>query len=223
MPRAFWIRVGDIVRTGQWSLKRLEKPAAMARTQCWWWWLNGNVTKEGITRDLEEMKAKGIGGPNIVDAGGADQRGHRQVPHGPDFGSREWRELFVHALSRGRSAGARSGFQHSERLESGRADGLAGARGQEVDLGRNDCGGRRARRLRLPQPRTTGDFYRDVAVLAIRTSSAEGNKNPLQISADSSQKDYPRGAGSRRRSQHVLGFGVRINRAKAPAWNGRSC
>src|SRR5215475_313056 len=49
-----------------------KNPPPMARTQCWWWWLNGNVTKEAITRDLEEMKAKGLGGANIIDAGGAD-------------------------------------------------------------------------------------------------------------------------------------------------------
>src|SRR5690349_6217001 len=30
-------------------------PPREARTRCWWWWLNGNVTPEAITRDLEEM------------------------------------------------------------------------------------------------------------------------------------------------------------------------
>lgn len=32
--------------------------------------LNGNVTKEAITRDLEEMKAKGFSGALIFDADG---------------------------------------------------------------------------------------------------------------------------------------------------------
>ena len=26
--------------------------------RCWWWWLNGNVTKAAISRDLAEMKAR---------------------------------------------------------------------------------------------------------------------------------------------------------------------
>lgn len=31
-------------------------PPDSAKPWAFWWWLNGNVTKEGITRDLEEMK-----------------------------------------------------------------------------------------------------------------------------------------------------------------------
>src|SRR3989304_5880586 len=69
-----------------------ENPPPMSRTRCWWWWLNGNVTREAITRDLEQMKAKGLGGANIIDAGGAGQRGRRQVPHGPDIGGGGARE-----------------------------------------------------------------------------------------------------------------------------------
>jgi hypothetical protein len=44
-------------------------PPPGARVRAYWWWLNGNVTKEAITRDLEEMKAKGFGGALICDAG----------------------------------------------------------------------------------------------------------------------------------------------------------
>lgn len=35
-------------------------PPRDARVRAYWWWLNGNVTRESITRDLEEMKAKGL-------------------------------------------------------------------------------------------------------------------------------------------------------------------
>jgi hypothetical protein len=31
-------------------------PPDSAKPWAYWWWLNGNVTKEGITKDLEEMK-----------------------------------------------------------------------------------------------------------------------------------------------------------------------
>jgi len=36
-----------------------ENPPPEARLRAYWWWLNGNVTKAAITRDLEQMKAKG--------------------------------------------------------------------------------------------------------------------------------------------------------------------
>ena len=52
-------------------------PPPSARTRAFWWWLNGNVTKAAITRDLEEMKAKGFGGVLLFDADGSDQDGNR--------------------------------------------------------------------------------------------------------------------------------------------------
>lgn len=39
-----------------------------ARPWVYYWWLKGNVTKELITRDLEAMKAKGIGGFLLFDS-----------------------------------------------------------------------------------------------------------------------------------------------------------
>src|SRR5664279_6320693 len=59
-------------------------PPNSARLRAYWWWLNGNVTKAAITRDLEEMKAKGFGGALICDAGGAEQEDNDRVPHGPN-------------------------------------------------------------------------------------------------------------------------------------------
>lgn len=77
-------------------------PPSEARLHAYWWWLNGNVTKEAITRDLEAMKEKGFGGALIMDAGGADNDGNEQVPPGPTFGTAAWRELFRHTLREGR-------------------------------------------------------------------------------------------------------------------------
>ncbi|MEI6503610.1 MAG: glycosyl hydrolase, partial [Armatimonadota bacterium] len=31
-------------------------PPASARPQTWWHWMNGNISKEGITLDLEAMQ-----------------------------------------------------------------------------------------------------------------------------------------------------------------------
>lgn len=42
-----------------------ENPTQDARLRAYWWWLNGNVDAASITRDLEEMKAKGFGGALI--------------------------------------------------------------------------------------------------------------------------------------------------------------
>src|SRR5437762_125119 len=75
-----------------------KNPPPGARLRAYWWWLNGNVTKEAITRDLGEMKAKGFGGAVIMDADGSNQDGNARVPHGPTFFTPEWRELYKHTL-----------------------------------------------------------------------------------------------------------------------------
>jgi hypothetical protein len=59
-----------------------RNPPHSAGVNCFWWWLNGNVTKEAITRDLEEMKDKGFNGSLIFDADGSGQQGNRRVPDG---------------------------------------------------------------------------------------------------------------------------------------------
>lgn len=72
-----------------------KNPPASAQAWCYWWWLNGLASKEGITRDFEEMKKQGISGALLFDA----ETGGQGVPHGPVFMSPEWRELFKFAVS----------------------------------------------------------------------------------------------------------------------------
>src|SRR5262249_17401714 len=45
-----------------------QNPPNSARPRVWWHWMNGNVTKEGIQKDLEWMKRVGIGGFQNFDA-----------------------------------------------------------------------------------------------------------------------------------------------------------
>ncbi len=37
---------------------RFASPPDAAKPWAYWWWLNANVTRQSITRDLEAMKAK---------------------------------------------------------------------------------------------------------------------------------------------------------------------
>lgn len=69
-----------------------------SRLRCWWWWLNSNTTMETITRDLEEMKAKGYGGATIYDGGVGIDRYAKNTPSGPRFLSKHWLELYRFAV-----------------------------------------------------------------------------------------------------------------------------
>ena len=68
-------------------------PPQSAQPWVYWFWLNSNITREGITADLEAMKAAGIGGVLIMEV---DQG----APVGPvAFASPKWLELFKHVCS----------------------------------------------------------------------------------------------------------------------------
>ena len=45
-----------------------ENPPQRARTRVWWHWMNGNITKDGIRKDLVWMKDIGLGGFHNFDA-----------------------------------------------------------------------------------------------------------------------------------------------------------
>ena len=66
-----------------------------AKPRVYWWWLFNRVDKAAITRDLEEFKAKGISGVNLICTGG--YAGLAPLP-GVKFLGPEWRELFRHAV-----------------------------------------------------------------------------------------------------------------------------
>lgn len=84
-------------------LKYFLKPPAESMAGCYWWWLNGRVDKEGISRDLKEFKDKGINDLLLVNSFG------RGVPEGVKFLSDEWKELFRHALTEAKRYGIQIG------------------------------------------------------------------------------------------------------------------
>ncbi len=49
-------------------LTQFQNPPNAARPRVWWHWMNGNVTKNGIQKDLEWMQRVGIGGFQNFDA-----------------------------------------------------------------------------------------------------------------------------------------------------------
>ena len=73
-----------------------QNPPDWAKPSGYWWWLNGNVDKEAITRDMEEFKEKGMGAVLLVNSGQWPQKD--EAFKGPEFLSDEWLELYKHAL-----------------------------------------------------------------------------------------------------------------------------
>jgi len=143
-----------------------RNPPPQARLRCYWWWLNSNVTKEAITRDLEQMKAKGFAGAIIIDAGGAEQRKNAQVPAGPIFAGPQWRDLFRHTLAEAN----RLGLEISLNIQSGWNLGGPTVKPEEAakqsTWSRVQVTGPSRFDGVLEAPPRKLDFYRDVAAVA---------------------------------------------------------
>ena len=59
----------DVAPTAQLTLEeQFRDPPQAARPRVWWHWLNGNITKDGIAKDMAWMKRIGIGGLQNFDA-----------------------------------------------------------------------------------------------------------------------------------------------------------
>ena len=64
-------------------------PPAQARPHTYWFWMNGNISREGITADLEAMSRVGIGGVLIMNVAGPRMK--TDIPPGPvEYFSEDW-------------------------------------------------------------------------------------------------------------------------------------
>ena len=76
-------------------------PSPEARPMVWWHWMDGNITKQGITLDLEAMKRVGIGGASIFTLGPIVAPPVTGLPK-VEYQSREWVEAMHHAAREAR-------------------------------------------------------------------------------------------------------------------------
>ncbi|MBC8095510.1 MAG: glycoside hydrolase [Akkermansiaceae bacterium] len=159
-----------------------SNPALEARTRAYWWWLNGNVTTQAITRDLEEMKARGWGGALICDAGGAEQDGNDRVPHGPTFLTPEWRGLYQHALREAHRLGLEMSLNIQSGWNLGGPDVSADDAAKKLVWSGHVVSGPTNFYAALPAPPNLRDNYaREIAVVAFRfRSEMPTNRPPLQ-------------------------------------------
>ncbi len=138
-------------------------PPNSAKPQTWWHWMNGNITREGITADLEAMKRAGVGGAQIfnVDCG---------IPAGPvKVGSPEWVGLVKHAVTEADRLGLELCMHNIAGWSSSGGPWIKPEQAmQELVWTERKVQGPAQFSEVLEQPKDKEGFYRDVAVLAFR-------------------------------------------------------
>jgi len=140
-------------------------PPDSARPRVYWWWLYNRVDKEGITRDLEEFRAKGISGVNLICTGGYAGQG---AILGVEFLGDQWRDLFRHALREAKRLNIEIGFN----LAGGwtmmgpwvtRDNAM-----KKLVFSELRVTGPSVFNAVLPKPEVTDSFYHDIRVQAFR-------------------------------------------------------
>ena len=155
-------RPADLLEEG------FDSPPDSARPQTWWHWMNGNVTKEGITADLEAMKQIGLGGAEIFNADCG-------IPPGPvKFNSPEWHEMFIHAVHEADRLGLQleahncAGWSSSGGPWNVASNGMMHVVTSEMTVtGPTHFSGA------VPAPPQLLGYYQDIAVLAFHTLDGE--------------------------------------------------
>ena len=147
--------------------KSFAHPPDSARPWVYWFPLNGNLSSNGITADLEAMQRVGIGGVLYMET---DQG----APAGPaGFGGPLWRDLVEHICAEAHRLGLEVNMNNDA--------GWCGSGGpwitpelsmQQVVSSVTNLSGPLRFSGTLPQPPAKMNFYRDIAVLAFPTPKA---------------------------------------------------
>ena len=90
---AFFIFTSNCTDRSNNKLKEaFQNPPDSAKPGVYWYFMDGNLSREEMTKDLESMKKVGISNLIFLEVGIG-------VPRGPvDFMSDEWQDLYVHAV-----------------------------------------------------------------------------------------------------------------------------
>lgn len=188
--KSFWLLLLFILQfpqlmtaqTGDYTLReRFLSPPEDAKPWCFWYWMYGAVSREGITADLEAMKQAGLGGTYLMPI--------RGIERGKEFNgtvqqlSPQWWEMLRFSMQEADRLGLKLGMHI--------CDGFALAGGpwitpeesmQKVVWSDTIVSGGQIGSLQLPQPKTNENYYRDIALLALPAETPDTNTPQITTS-----------------------------------------
>lgn len=141
--------------------RAFASPPDEARPLTWWHWLDGNITKEGITGDWEAIKRAGLGGAYLFNCGVGMPKSNVK------FMQPEWLAMMDHTIKEAGRLGLKFGVHNCDGFsQSGGPWITPGTSMKELTWTAIDAQGPAAFDAVLEKPHAKEDFYRDIAVVA---------------------------------------------------------
>jgi len=156
-----------------------QTPPNAVKVNTWWHWISGNITKDGITRDLESMKQQGISQATILNVGSWNPMSLIDSP--VKFYSEEWFEMYKWALQEANRLGITIGVHNCDGWSTSGGPWITPEKSMKQYVwSKKTLEGGNEVIVQLPQPQAVNNFYRDVAVVAF---PIEENLNSYQKAA----------------------------------------
>lgn len=163
-------------------------PPQEARTRVWWHWEDGNITKDGIRKDLEWMQRAGIGGFHHFDAG---MKQAPVVEHRMIYMHDDWKDAFRYAISMADSLGMTVGIASSPGWSNTggpwvkQDDAMKMLVFSDTDFqgGTSVC-------TKLPVPRYKHGYYRDIMVLAFPLPQCDSLVRAVKVYGNNTRQHW---------------------------------
>jgi len=155
-----------------------QNPPESSKPWTWWHWIDGNITMEGISHDLEAMSRAGLGAALIFNV-------KLGLPDGPvRFMTDEWQSMLEHAARECDRLGMKLGIHNCDGWSQAGGPWITPEQSmKKLTWSKEVVKGPVAFSSVLPRPPVpesplVKDFYRDIAVLAYPTPSGERVNGP---------------------------------------------
>ncbi len=188
-------------------------PPATARPLVYWFWMGRNVTREGITGDLEVLKDAGFGGMTMCHLSDVNTPWNFPIPNSPlpeivPYVDDAWWELLHHAAREAHRLGLEFGFHNCPGYESSGGPWITPELSmQQICFSQTPVAGPGDPAITLPRPtvdpRAPGNpiyseetgklehpiipakktYYQDIAVLALPADGVAAKEQVIDLSS----------------------------------------
>jgi hypothetical protein len=142
-----------------------KTPPQSTKVNTWWHWINGNISKDGITKDLESMKQQGVSQATILNIGSWKPMEILVPP--VKFYSEEWFKMYQWALEEANRLEIKIGVHNCDGWNTSGGPWVKPEQSMKNYVWtKTTFKGGQEINIQLEKPQVVLDFYKDVAVVA---------------------------------------------------------